>query len=89
MAKPSKKDTQKQIKSYKKEREDLLDNVIDDFYNNKKRLVKVNFVRGLSFGVGSAIGGTIILALVLWILSQMVDIPVIGQFIKEIIKYTK
>lgn len=54
-----------------------------DLYNDRKRIYKVNFVRGIFFGVGSALGGTLVLALVVWILSLFVNFPVIGDAFED------
>jgi threonine/homoserine/homoserine lactone efflux protein len=46
----------------------------------------MNFFRGMAFGVGSVIGGTIVVALVVAILSLLVDIPGgVGEFIQYIV----
>ena len=41
---------------------------------HKWRMVRINFLRGIAFGLGTFIGGTIVIALVIWILSQTVDL---------------
>ncbi len=53
-----------------------------------KKLLWKNFLAGISRGIGSAIGFTILGAIVLLILRKLVllNIPVIGNFIKDIIE---
>ncbi len=53
-----------------------------------KTLLINNFLGGLARGFGTAIGFTILGALVLYILRQavMLNIPIIGSFIAEIVK---
>ena len=46
----------------------------------------MNFLRGVFFGFGSVIGGTIVIALVVWILSWLSDIPGgFGDFIQYVV----
>lgn len=58
----------------------VLEELFNDIYHDRKRIYKVNFVRGLIFGAGSVLGGTIIIALLVWTLSLFVNTPVIGEF---------
>ena len=53
-----------------------------------KKLLWKNFLAGISKGIGTAIGFTILGAIVLLILRKLVllNIPVIGNFIKDIIE---
>ena len=59
-----------------------------DLINNRKRLLYVNFIQGLARGLGMAIGFTILGALILYFLQQLIklNIPLIGDFITEIVK---
>lgn len=59
-----------------------------DFINDRKRLLYVNFIQGLVRGFGMAIGFTILGALILYLLQQLIklNIPLIGDFITEIVK---
>ena len=41
---------------------------------NKWKIVRMNFLRGIGFGLGTFLGGTIVVALVAWILTQTVDL---------------
>lgn len=61
----------------------VLEELFNDIYDNRKRIYKVNFIRGVMFGAGSAIGGTIILALIVWVLSLFVNAPFVGQVFKD------
>ena len=53
--------------------------------DSKRRLFLINFVAGLGKGFGQAIGFTVLAALVLYLLSTWVDLPVIGSFISKLI----
>lgn len=57
----------------------VLEELFNDLYDDRRRIYKMNFVRGLFFGTGSAIGGTIIIALIVWMLSLFVNVPFIGE----------
>lgn len=64
-------------------RESLLEDLFYDFNRNRVQIYKMNFVRGIFFGVGSALGGTVIVALAIWVLGFFVQIPGIGQPIER------
>jgi hypothetical protein len=49
-------------------------------YVNKKQAILFTFYKGLASGFGAVIGGTIIVALLLWLLSQFGQVPLIGHF---------
>jgi len=61
----------------------VLEELFHDVYRDRKRIYKVNFVRGLMFGAGSALGGALVLALVVWILALFVNIPLVGELFKN------
>ena len=52
-------------------------------YISKKRLYLQNFLRGISFSVGSVIGATVGIALLIWILSLFKTVPLIGPLIRS------
>lgn len=58
-----------------------------ELLENPRRLLWLNFLIGLSRGFGTAIGFTVLAALVLYFLQQMIvlNIPVIGSFIADIV----
>ena len=67
-------------------RRDMLEELFQDSYEHRTKLYRMNFFRGIAFGFGSALGGTVLLALVLWILNLFVDFPYIGTMIKEFLE---
>ncbi|MBN1348828.1 hypothetical protein JXJ21_05415 [candidate division KSB1 bacterium] len=84
------------IKRFEKILQDARSNQVAEYYEfsvNPRRIIFVNLVIGMSRGVGFVLGasvvGTMILALLTWILSSVVDIPVIGKFVAEIIESAK
>lgn len=52
-------------------------------YVSKKRLYIENFMRGIFFSVGSIIGATIVVALLLWILSLLDNVPFVGDIVEN------
>lgn len=78
--------TRKEHRTKKQERESkkvVLEELFNDLYDDRKRIYKINFIRGILFGAGSAIGGTVVLALIVWILSLFVNAPFIGQLFEN------
>ena len=63
---------------------DFLESLFEDYYANRSKVYKMNFVRGIVFGFGSVIGGTLMIALLLWLLSFFNEIPLIGKFTQTI-----
>ena len=67
-------------------RKDLLENIFYDFNRSRKQVYWLNFWRGIFFGIGSVIGGTLIVALAVWILTLLVDLPGgIGDFVQFVV----
>ncbi len=67
-------------------RESLIEDLFYDFHRSRKQVYTMNFVRGIFFGLGSVLGGTVVVALLIWILSTTVDVfPPLAKFINGII----
>ena len=59
----------------------LIEELFYDFNRSRAQVYLMNFVRGIFFGAGSVIGGTLVIALVIWILSMLgAVIPPLGDF---------
>lgn len=64
----------------------VLEDLFYDFHSSRKQVYKMNLFRGMFFGLGSVLGGTIVIAIVVWVLSLLADIPGgIGDFIQSIV----
>ena len=64
----------------------ILDDAFQDFHKRRWRIYKLNFVRGLFFGIGSVLGGTVLIAGLIWLLSLLVDLPGgIGNIVRFIV----
>jgi hypothetical protein len=62
----------------------FLEDLFEDYYAHRFKVYRMNFVRGIVFGFGSVIGGTVMIAVLLWILSQANDLPFVGRFTQVI-----
>lgn len=68
-------------------RRKLLEELFYDFYYSRGQVYWVNFVRGLFFGLGTIIGGTVVVALLIWLLGQIAGwFPGIGDYVKNIVE---
>lgn len=64
----------------------LIEDLFWDLHRSRKRIYWMNFIRGIFFGVGSVLGATIVVALLVTMLGVLVDIPGgIGDFVSNII----
>ena len=64
----------------------VLEDLFYDFNKSRAQIYKMNFFRGLFFGLGSSLGATIVVAFVIWLLSLLADIPGgLGDFIQYIV----
>lgn len=50
-------------------RKNVIEELFYDFNTSRVQIYKMNFFRGIFFGLGSVLGGTIVVALLIWILS--------------------
>ena len=63
----------------------ILEDLFYDFHKSRRQVYLMNLIRGIFFGVGSVIGGTLVVAIAVWVLSLLVDIPGgIGDSIENI-----
>jgi len=64
----------------------ILEDLFYDFHSSRREVYWMNFIRGVFFGVASVLGGTIVIALIIWLLSLLTDIPGgIGDFIQYVV----
>lgn len=55
----------------------------------KRDIVARNFLGGISWGVGSVVGATIVVAITLGVLRAAGFIPFIGDFVTQIVDYVE
>ncbi|WCK53687.1 DUF5665 domain-containing protein [Aneurinibacillus sp. Ricciae_BoGa-3] len=63
---------------------------ITDFienYQNPKRVIWINILAGVSRGVGLTIGTALIIALVVYVLSLFVSMPLVGKYIAQLLDW--
>jgi len=48
------------------------------------RIIWMNFVAGIFKGLGILIGMTVVLAVLIWMITKMVDFPLIGQYFLDL-----
>lgn len=65
-------------------RQSLIEELFYDFNRSRADIYKMNFIRGIFFGFGSVLGGTVLIGLIAWILHFFVAIPGIGQPIQQV-----
>jgi len=54
-------------------------------HNSFPRLIGFQLVRGLAFGLGTVLGASVLLSVLVWSLSQINFIPIIGDYAAEVI----
>lgn len=62
----------------------VLEDFFEDFYRLRRRIYVMNFIRGVWFGVGTFIGGTLVLAALLWFLSLAERIPFMTEIVRTL-----
>lgn len=54
-------------------------------YGSTPRMLLLQFLKGAAFGLGSVLGAGLILSFVVYLLSQIQFVPILGELIKEIL----
>jgi len=60
--------------------------MITDYVNllgNTRRQIWLSFVRGIFSGLGTVIGATLVVGLIVWILHMFGGVPVVGHFLQD------
>lgn len=86
MAKKPEQAAAKEEKKLASVRDEVLTDIFEDLYRKRARIYRMNFVRGILFGLGSALGGTVVLAIIAWLLSKVVNWSGAAQYIQQLIK---
>lgn len=58
-------------------------------YNSLPKLILFMFLKGAAFGLGSVAGATIVVSLLVYIVSQIELLPIIGEWVKAILEIVK
>lgn len=62
----------------------ILTNVYESGYLDRGTAYKMSFLKGVLSGIGGVIGATLVLVLLLWLLSILDDIPLIGRVFENL-----
>lgn len=54
-------------------------------HNSMFRMLGFQFMRGLAFGLGSVFGATVLVSILVYFLSTIDFIPIVGEWAKEIL----
>ncbi len=64
-------------------RRGMMEELFNDMYRDRRNIYIMNFFRGIFFGFGSVLGGTVVVAAAVWLMSLFVDIPWIGDTVQN------
>lgn len=53
-------------------------------HNSVPRLLSYSLARGMAFGLGTVLGASVLLSLVVWSVSQIEFLPIIGEWAAKI-----
>ncbi|HPQ82454.1 MAG TPA: DUF5665 domain-containing protein [Candidatus Saccharimonas sp.] len=68
-------------------RQSVLEELFNDFNRNRFSVYKFNFFRGIFFGLGSVLGGTVVLAVLVWLLNLTGHlVPGVAGFIDHVVE---
>ena len=83
------KKLKKQVKdnNEKGAREAVLEDLFNDFNRSRFTIYKFNFFRGIFFGLGSVLGGTVVLGILVWLLNLTGHlIPGVADFVNQVVQ---
>ena len=78
-------DEHQEIKRLAKAVETLNSHNLVRAYNSKRLLLWYNFIRGLAFGLGTVIGATILVYILMQFLAKIEFVPILGDWALKII----
>ncbi|MBT8070501.1 MAG: hypothetical protein KJN61_07555 [Gammaproteobacteria bacterium] len=58
-----------------------------EYLQSGKRIMWVNFKAGVARGLGMTVGATLVLGVTIWILTMLVDLPVVGEYFSDAQQY--
>lgn len=62
----------------------MLVNIYESGYLDRNKAYKTSFIKGVVGGVGSVIGATLVVALIVWVLSLFNNVPLIGRLVENV-----
>jgi hypothetical protein len=58
-----------------------------EYLKSGRRIFWVNFRAGMAKGLGVTVGMTVILGILVWLLTMLVDLPLVGEYFKDAQSY--
>ncbi len=58
-----------------------------EYLQSGKKIMWVNFKAGIARGFGVTVGMTVVLGVFIWVLTMLVDLPVIGEYFEDAKRY--
>jgi hypothetical protein len=58
-----------------------------EYLQSGKRILWVNFKAGVAKGFGVTVGMTLVLGVFVWVLTLLVDLPVVGEYFEDAKQY--
>lgn len=58
-----------------------------EYLQSGKRIMWVNFKAGVARGLGITIGMTFVLGVIVWVLTMLVDLPLVGEYFEDAQQY--
>jgi hypothetical protein len=58
-----------------------------EYLQSGKRIMWLNFKAGIAKGLGLTLGMTVVLGVFVWILTLLVDLPIVGEYFGEAQQY--
>ena len=54
-----------------------------EYIQSGKRIMWLNFKAGIAKGLGVSLGMTVVLGILIWVLTLLVDLPLVGEYFKD------
>lgn len=58
-----------------------------EYLQSGKRIMWVNFKAGVAKGLGLTVGMTVVLGIFVWVLTMLVELPIVGEYFGEAKQY--
>lgn len=84
MSDPSDETLKEEITALRTEVTRLNEHKFIRMLNSTPRMMWISFLRGLATGLGTVVGATLLVSIMLYFLSQIELIPIIGDWAKQI-----
>ena len=58
-----------------------------EYLQSGKRIMWLNFKAGIAKGLGVTLGMTVVVGIIVWVLTMLVDLPLVGEYFEEAQSY--